>query len=154
MTTKIVSVTFDKATGEIVKTMSNGAERRSLGSVHSKGYRVTRFDGEVVHVHRLAFFLVEGAWPEEQVDHINGNRADNRWVNLRKVSASTNRQNQRAARSDSQTGLLGVARNGGRWSARIGISSGQQYLGTYDTAEEAHAAYLKAKRELHEGCTI
>lgn len=150
----IVRVAFDKATGEIIKTMSNGDERRSLGSRHSAGYRVTRFDAEVVHIHRLAFFLVEGEWPECQVDHINGNRADNRWCNLRKVSAETNMQNLRQATSASSSGLLGAYTYGHRWRSQIRTQAGLVNLGTFDTAEEAHQAYLKAKRIHHPGCTI
>ncbi|CAB4241385.1 HNH nuclease [uncultured Caudovirales phage] len=154
MTTKIVSVAFDKATGEIVKTMSNGAERRSIGSAHSAGYRVTRFDAEVVHIHRLAFFLVEGEWPECQVDHINGNRADNRWVNLRKVSAEINMQNIRKATAASASGFLGASPHGGKWCAFLKVDGKSKYLGIFSTPEEAHKTYLEAKRIHHQGCTI
>lgn len=150
----LVSVAYDKDTGEIVKTMSNGSQRRTAGSVHSAGYRVTRFDSKVVHVHRLAFFLTEGAWPECQVDHINGDRSDNRWCNLRKVDQVTNMQNIRKATAASSSGMLGAFTAGRRWRSQIKVHGRLVNLGVFDTAAEAHAAYTAAKRHYHEGCTI
>ncbi len=104
--------------------------------------------------HRLAWLYVTGDWPREDVDHINGIRGDNRWSNLRAVTRAVNMQNVRRARKDSSIGLIGVEKNGGGYSARIKTSTERLYLGFFDTPEEAHAAYLDAKRRLHEGCTI
>lgn len=150
----IVSVAYDKATGEIIKTMSDGVQRATAGSVHNAGYRVTRFDSKVVRVHRLAFYLMEGEWPECDVDHINGDRSDNRWSNLRKVDRVTNLQNIRKATAASSSGLLGACKSGDRWRARIRVAGRCVSLGAFSTPEEAHAAYLKAKRHYHLGCTI
>lgn len=82
---------------------------------------------------------------------INGVRSDNRWANLRMVSRSVNNQNQRRARKDNKSGLLGVRPNRARWAASIFVYGKKHHLGTYDTAEEAHAVYIKAKRGLHVG---
>src|SRR4051812_40825019 len=58
--------------------------------------------------HRLAWLYVHGRWPIGDIDHIDGNASNNAISNLREVSRSVNMQNQRRARSDSRTGLLGV----------------------------------------------
>lgn len=105
--------------------------------------------------HRLVWLYVTGEWPEAFIDHINGNKLDNRFENLRDVSKAVNTQNQRRARADNKScGLLGVSRNRKRWMANITVDRKPHYLGTFDTPEEAHAAYVAAKRVLHPGCTI
>ena len=105
--------------------------------------------------HRLAWLYVHGAWPTGQIDHINGDRGDNRISNLRDVTPALNTQNQRrAARSNKSSGLLGVTANRGRWLAQISIGGKSRNLGRYATPEEAHAVYVAAKRVLHAGCTL
>lgn len=97
--------------------------------------------------HRLAWLCTHGEWPDGEIDHINGVRSDNRIVNLRVVTPAANRQNMQKARG--QVGLLGVRRNGKRFSALIKLDYKSHYLGTFDTPEEAHQAYVTAKRALH-----
>lgn len=105
--------------------------------------------------HRLAWFYVHGQWPIGEIDHINGNGLDNRITNLREVSRTENAQNIRKARADSKSGLLGVTSGKGRgFAATIRVNGILHWLGLYPTAEEAHAAYVTAKRQLHAGCTI
>lgn len=105
--------------------------------------------------HRLAWLLEVGAIGDGQIDHINGIRNDNRLSNLRLVSAAVNRQNLRTALRRSKTGLLGVTCDRyNRYGARITVAGVTRMLGFFSTPEEAHQAYLAAKLELHEGCTI
>jgi hypothetical protein len=105
--------------------------------------------------HRIAWAFVHGRWPEGQIDHINGNHSDNRIENLREVTQSVNCQNQRRAKRQNRTGLLGVSPSKwGAYIAQINIRGERTYLGTFKTAEEAHQAYVKAKRAHHEGCVI
>jgi hypothetical protein len=107
------------------------------------------------HAHRLAWLLTHRHYPQGDIDHINGVRSDNRLDNLRDVPHRANLQNRRAASVGSKSGLLGVAPvPSGRWRAAIGMPQGNRYIGTYDTPEEAHGAYVAAKRKLHEGCTL
>ena len=106
------------------------------------------------YAHRLAWLYMTGEWPKEQIDHINGVRSDNRWANLREATRFINAQNQRNPRADNVTGFLGVLPWRNSFQARIGLRGKSHYLGTYHTAEQAHEAYLQAKRRLHEGCTI
>jgi hypothetical protein len=128
-----------------------------VGTVdRTTGYVRVNFDGKVAHLHRLVWALVHGEEPQGFIDHINGDRADNRVENLRVVDNSINMQNIRRARIDSSTGILGASPcSDGRYVARIRVPSGSyRSLGRFSTAEEAGDAYLKAKRELHPGCTI
>jgi hypothetical protein len=118
------------------------------------GYRYISVDMEVCVAHRLAWLHTHGTWPKGVVDHINGDRADNRIVNLRDVSYAVNAQNRRLAQKNNRSGLLGVVKCRGRWRAAIGINGARTWLGTFDTAQEAHEAYLAAKRQMHDGCTI
>ncbi len=104
--------------------------------------------------HRLAWLYVHGTWPAMRVDHRNGNPADNRIRNLRLATNSENRQNLHKAHKNNLSGLLGVSRNGNNWAATIKINGKRIGLGTYKTAEAAHAVYLVAKRELHHAHTI
>lgn len=105
--------------------------------------------------HRLAWLYMTGDWPAQQIDHLDGERANNRWSNLRQVTNKVNGQNQRRARVDNKScGLLGVRRNHHRWQAGIQVDGKRINLGMFATPEEAHAAYVNAKRVLHEGCTL
>ena len=120
---------------------------RRPGTVTSQGYRRVGIRGRVYEEHRIAFALMTGHWPVKPIDHKNGKKDDNRWVNLRLAIGGINNQNIRAPKKNNSTGFLGVKRNGKKFAACIQI-------GVFKTARQAHAAYLKAKRELHAGATI
>jgi hypothetical protein len=111
-------------------------------------------DGGRYFAHRLAFLWVTGEFPENNIDHIDGNPLNNAWINLRDVSRSVNLQNRRHSPSGSEFNLLGVSRNHKRYLAQISVNKKNKYLGTFDSPDQAHAAYLSAKRALHQGCTI
>ena len=88
-----------------------------------------------------------GAWPDGFVDHANGDRADDRWANLRLATAAENCANA-AIRRDNPSGAKGVRRYGSRWQARIG-RGGQTHLGTFDTQAEAMQAYERAATAIY-----
>jgi hypothetical protein len=150
-------LSYNRETGSLawVGDVRNGVSAGDVaGHVDRSGYRRIVIDGALYAAHRLAWLHVHGEWPKGQVDHINGNRDDNRFVNLRDVSNSVNAQNKRGARKDNVTGLLGVSRRPHGYEARITLEGKTRWLGLFDSAEEAHAAYLREKREIHEGCSI
>ncbi|CAH0532169.1 Phage HNH homing endonuclease (ACLAME 27) [Ralstonia phage UAM5] len=92
--------------------------------------------------HRLAWLYMTGKWPEQFIDHANMNKGDNRWGNLREANKSQNNANQPARTT---SGLKGAYWSNASmsWQAKIN----KRYLGSYGTAEEAHAAYMEAARE-------
>ncbi len=152
---------YDPKTG-IFKWKQSGPGKRPdriAGTLESKGYIRIMIDGKLYRAHRLAWLYMTGEWPKEEIDHVHGNRADNRWSELREATPSFNRQNQRETRSDNHSGFLGVRCMKGLvrskpWQAQIMVEGKNKHLGYYSTPEEANEIYLKAKRELHEGCTI
>lgn len=151
---------YDPVTGLFVNlvTRSNSSKAgQVIGALdNSTGYLKLGLDGKTYNLHRLAWLHVHGEWPEGQIDHINGIRSDNRFCNLRDVPQRMNLQNRRSATSGSKSGLLGVYWHGHSrlWHAVIGASGKTHSLGYFKDKHEAHAAYLAAKRRLHEGCTI
>jgi len=130
----------------------------AAGNLNPNGYVHIKVDGILYKAHRLAWLYMTGAWPtEEQIDHINGVRSDNRWANLRECERKINAQNRRKPHPlNKSSGLLGVSRRNptGGYQARIRVNGKEKPLGTYATAEAAHQAYVAAKRALHPGCTI
>lgn len=97
------------------------------------------------YAHRLAWFWVNGAWPENQIDHINRAGMDNRIANLRDVSRSVNCRNTERQNLYGQ----GVTKNSGfTWGSKIVIGSVHTSLGSYTTAAAAESAFLAA-RNLH-----
>lgn len=125
------------------------------GCLRASGYIFIGTGNAIYRAHRLAWLYMTGEWPKHQIDHINGDRSDNRWVNLRDLTNAINCQNIRVgSRKNSCFGLLGVSRNHFKFMAAITVSGKRTYLGTYETPELAHEAYIAAKRQFHEGCTI
>ncbi len=123
----------------------------------SEGYWQIKLGFKAYRAHRLAWFLVHGVWPDGSIDHINGDRLDNRIANLRIASHAVNMQNKRVAMANNKScGLLGVTWNiqHERWQASVMVNKKRHFLGHFDTPEAAHAAYLEAKRRLQPGCTI
>lgn len=125
-------------------------------SSHPRGYIQIRLDYRRYYAHRLAWLYVYGVWPEAVIDHINGCTSDNRIENLRDVSQRSNNENHRCSSSKAAVPLLGVSlnRKTGRYVAQIRIQGRQTGLGYFDTAEQAHAAYIAAKRQHHAASTI
>lgn len=120
-------------------------------------YLRARLDGKDFMIHRLAWLYVHGCWPHGDIDHRDHNGLNNRFSNLRDVSRSVNNQNRRAISAAKKTGtLLGASyvKKTDRWGAYITLNRKRTCLGSFLTEEAAHAAYLEAKRKMHEGCTI
>jgi hypothetical protein len=91
-------------------------------------------------------FYVKGRHPRGEIDHRNGDRADNRIANLRECSRAENARN---VTSRNPSGFKGVRRDDSRWRASITVNGKRIHLGTFDTAEKAAAAYDKAARRYH-----
>ena len=118
------------------------------GAVYSDGYRRMRVDIHKYSAHRLAWLYMTGVWPAAHIDHKDGIRDNNRFDNLREATHHENQQNRTSALNRTP-GLLGTRFRKGGWEAAITSAEVCHYLGRFATTEEANAAYLKAKSELH-----
>lgn len=114
-------------------------------TVQSRGYLHGKVFGSKIGAHRLAFVWMEGYWPD-QVDHINGDPLDNRWVNLREANSSVNQRNAKL-RNDNTSGHCGVSLHSasGKWLARIGVDGRLKKLGAFKDKADAIAARKAAE---------
>lgn len=149
-------LSYDPETGIFRRLFSSGgAIAGSMpGAVDSHGYRQIKIDRRLYLAHRLAWYYAHGEWPAMCIDHINGDKSDNRLCNLRHVTKAENCQNRRIASRDSRTGFLGVSQTPYGYVAQIQHGTTMKNLGTHATPELAHAAYLEAKRIHHPGNTL
>jgi hypothetical protein len=101
--------------------------------------------------HILAWYFTYGEMPKHAIDHINEDPSDNRIANLRLDINRENTQNISSLQCNNTSGFRGVywLKLNKCWVAQIKIKGKQTYIGRFDTVEEAHAAYLCAKREHH-----
>ena len=149
---------YDKETG--VFTWLSSVVMRKVkpgsiaGTVNKEGYRQLSIYGKSLYVHRLAFLYMLGYMPEGDVDHIDRNPSNNRWVNLREVSRSCNMRNC-GNREDNVTGVKGVCwhKTNGRWVASIRINRRDIHLGSFNDFTEAVSGRLAAEQcAKWEGC--
>lgn len=147
---------YDAETGlfHAIKQSGPRMPGQLAGTTHSEGYTTIQVAGRLCFAHRLAWFYVHGEWPSGCIDHIDGDRKNNAITNLRVVNQRTNNQNTRRATKKCKVGLLGVTALYGKFRASIGFNGKSIHLGMFDTAEQAHLAYVEKKRELHAGCTL
>jgi hypothetical protein len=148
---------YNTDTGDFIRAMKlPGGVVGSVAGCLKSGYVVIRADGVLYRAHRLAWLYINGEWPIGEVDHINGQKNDNRISNLRDVPISENRQNQRTARKNNTTGFLGVTyskvRN--KFIAHICINGKNKTIGYFENASDAHTAYVSEKRINHKGNTL
>jgi hypothetical protein len=155
LTTLREYLSYDPATGVftwIEKSAPKVVVGARAGSVSPIGYIQIQVLKHRYFAHRLAWFFVHGVMPTHNIDHINGDRGDNRIVNLRDVTQQVNVQNERNPRRGNP--YLGVSKKRNKWVAAIRFDGRNKNLGHFDTPEEARDAYLAAKRKVHAGCTI
>ena len=150
---------YDKKTGALTWAINRGTAKagQSAGMVGNRGHIKVKAHGKFYQGHRIIWALVTGAWPTEDIDHRDCDRANNRWDNLREATKAVNAQNQRVPRKDNTSGFLGVyvlRAKPGWFFARIRVAGKLISLGAWGDGESAHAAYVQAKRRLHTGCTL
>jgi hypothetical protein len=146
---------FHYCDGHFIRlTKSNGRVNIGdvAGSPTSDGYIGIKIHGKLYKAHRLAWIYVYGGIPEgAQIDHKNGQRADNKIENLRVATGNIEQSQNRVAHSNNKIGLIGVSwkQSQAMWVAQIQYKGKKYHLGYYDTPEEASEAYIKAKSKLH-----
>ena len=147
---------YVKSTGKLIRRVPVVSGRCSItyhagsvaGSLHKDGYVYVGIDGRLYLAHRLAWLWVKGEWPKAEVDHKNGVRSDNRWVNLRDASVTQNRQNTLGQKSRKGP-YPGVYENRhGLYVAQIKHRGNVHYLGSFFTAEAAREARVQMEQKL------
>ena len=154
-------IKYDPYTGKFTWLILRGRDVSALnidagcdGRKH--GYARITFGQKGFLAHRLAWLYVTGQWPSKDIDHIDGNRSNNKWLNLREASQQQNSQNLRKARSNSKSQLLGAhySKCNKNWAAQIRFNGKIHHIGSFSTPEDAHAAYIEKKRQVHGFCSI
>ncbi len=139
-------LTYNPSTGKFFwntgrnNQITSGSE---AGTVHRTGYVNIIIDRKIYQAHRLAWFFINGYFPEYDIDHLNGDRQDNRFLNLRHVSTKCNMQNQIKS-SRNTSGFPGVTwgKKEGKWRGQVGVNGKNISLGFYTSALEAALARL------------
>ena len=126
------------------------ADTLAINTLSPDGYLVGRLYDRPMRAHRVAWAIYYGSWPEDQIDHINGIRVDNRISNLRSATRAQNQYNK-AKKANSTNSLKGVRwhKRDKRWVARIGHGGKSTHLGTYESELEAYLAYCAAAKRIH-----
>lgn len=143
---------YDPDTGFFTRKLSTNP-RSFVGGVASAinadGYVILPLMGVRLRAHRAAWAWVTGQWPMEDIDHINGDRSDNRFANLREATRSQNLQNS-GMRASNKTGYKGVhyCHERRKFVAQIVIDGKRVGLGRYQTVEEAAAVRLAAEKKV------
>lgn len=146
-----VKATFDyrPETGELIwKKARSHRVGKEAGTIAPTGYRTITWRGRNWPAHRLIWVLFYGRFPVGAIDHINGDRADNRISNLRDVRPQENNRNCAIGKANT-SGVLGVSwhRRRGKWAARIRVNYQRINLGYFDDLDRAREARKAAERK-------
>jgi hypothetical protein len=123
---------------------------RIAGNINKRGYVRLGINGVEYKGHRLAYLYMTGEMPQHFIDHINGIKSDNRWLNLREATNTQNNYNS-GMKPFNTSGYKGISwdKKRNKWIAQISINNKNKYLGAFMQKEEAHAAYQMAASKLH-----
>lgn len=132
-----------------IKGRANIKAGAVAGSVSKKyGYNYITLNNNMYYAHRLAWLYMEGYFPETDIDHVNRDRNDNRFCNLRVVSRQCNTRNSNAPKNNS-SGVIGVSYNNchNKWVAQIGVNYKRIHLGVFDEKIDAVKARWEAEKK-------
>ena len=151
--------TYEPETGlftRIARTGSRGNLGPVAGCLNDQGYLIIGIDAKEFRAHRLAWLYMTGEWPTPECDHLDLDRANNKWANLRSATRSQNGANKRARR-DNKAGIKGVCwdKQTRKWRAQLQANGKRINIGRFDCPAAAHFAYLvfanKAFGSFHRG---
>lgn len=130
--------------GDDARSFNGKLAWKEAGTVLSCGYRVIKLNGTPYYAHRIVWKIITGNDVIDCIDHIDGDRLNNKFENLREATPSQNAWNARL-RSNSYSGFKGASFNKklGKWVSRIRVDGKEKYLGLFESAEQAHAAFAK-----------
>ena len=116
---------------------------RAFATVNQDGYLSGVFDGAHILAHHAAFAIMTGEWLYCAVDHINGDRQDNRWINLRPAVGAANNRNRGPRKGKKYVGIY-WNESQSEWRATIQVGEKKVFLGAFKTEGEAAEAFDRA----------
>jgi hypothetical protein len=145
---------YDPLSGDLIWKIRPSIRVRSVGAiagyVSNNGYRRVEFDGRSYLAHRIIWLWMTRKWPLHQIDHIDLNRANNRWTNLREATRAQNQWNTRPRKKGRPKGVHLVKEGRKKpWIANICANGTKRRLGYFVSSNEAAEAYQRAAAELH-----
>ena len=143
-------LSYDPETGAFVWIAPRSRQLKPgqrAGCKGKNGYLSIRINDKLMYCHRLAWLYMTGEWPPSQVDHVNGDRSDNRWDNLRNASNDQNQMNCKPKR-DRAGHLKGAFfdKSRMRWVSHIRVNGKLMWLGRFNCPTAAHFAYCRAAK--------
>jgi hypothetical protein len=138
---------YDPDTGHLhwVAIGKGRIKKKPAGTIVKAGYIGVMIDGKRHYVHRIAWALHHGKHPDDQLDHINGIKTDNRICNLREATNTQNGKNIKL-KSNNKTGHPGVHFKANAWAVSIKVNHRQIYLGRYKEKQQAIDARSNAEK--------
>lgn len=146
-------LTYDPTTGNFTWLVTKSRSAKSgqiAGSLEGRGYWTIMINRRYYKAHRLAWFYMTGVWPDEEMDHINMNKLDNRFENIRPVTRAQNQWN-REVRKDTQSGIKGVqfSKQKNKWHVCIKANGKRIHVGFFASLEDARFAREQASNKYH-----
>lgn len=137
------ALAYDQDSGEF--RWRNPPKKMRIGQFAGRvcnGYLVIGLDWRTYYAHRLAWFYVHGVWPKAVIDHINGDKSDNRLSNLREATVSQNGAHRLRQEPRNTSGYRGIYwhKDARKWAASIGFEGQVKHIGLYDDITEASLA--------------
>lgn len=138
------SLQYDPITGQF--TWSNGDKLKTSTCL---GYLRINLGNEMCYLHRLAYLFMAKT-PPNIIDHVNGDRSDNRWCNLREATRSQNMCNAKVS-AKSKSGVKGITwcQRQGYWKTGLTLDGKYHHLGSFVNLEEAKTIMFEARKKLH-----
>ena len=139
---------YNPDSGLFIRRVSKGnAKAGDIAGFDNGGYVQIQINKSAYLAHRLAYFYLNGVWPVNEIDHINGCRSDNRASNLRSVSLTENSRN-RSIPTNSSSGVIGVSwsKKLCKWVAYISDLGKRKHLGVFSDFEDAKLVRVESER--------
>lgn len=142
---------YDKDSGLFywIKPAPKRTLTKPAGTLTSTGYIIIKYKYTKYFAHRLAWFYMTGEFPEDEIDHIDTDRKNNRWDNLRVATRTQNARNYKT-KSNNTSGIKGVSRFRDKWRARCGENGKEKHIGIFKTLEEASIAFINYTKKFGE----
>lgn len=145
---------YDAYSGVLVRLNGTGVQgfkpvlNREIKGKTKSGYCRVSYKNKRYYLHRFIWFYMTGEWPERQLDHVDGDRANNRFKNLRQATQKENCRNI-GLKVNNTSGYMGVYRrsDGKKWCAGLKVNGKEVYLGSFDSKEQARDARKAADKK-------